>query len=79
MTKGSPTRAWCAVFQWPGKEEFRVGTVWVRANGPLNEVEAEAMLAFDKLWGRLLPDDVTRPTLKNLIPGQLVFIEEEAA
>lgn len=72
-------RAWCATYQWPSKEEFRVGTVWVRENGTLQEVEAEANTAFEKLWGKILPNDVVRPNLKNLIPGILIFIDEKAA
>lgn len=73
----SMERAWCAVYQWPGKKEFLFGTVFVRSDGPQQEVEKALEEMFIEKWKNILPDEVPLPKLKNLIPGMLVFNEEK--
>lgn len=66
-------RAWCAIYQWPGRKPFLFGTAWVRVEGTSQEVEA----AFARLWEELLPDGIAGPELQGLRPGMVVFQPEE--
>lgn len=83
MTPGmffsAPKRAWCAVYQWPDRKPFLFGTAFVRANAPLQEVDAELRKEFARMWGEILPAGVPLPELKDLRPGQLWFAADEQA
>ncbi len=78
MMTNTPMRAWCAVYQWPGKKKFLLGTVFVRANGPMQEVERALAQEFARVWGGILPDNVERPNLIEMIPGQIWFSPEHS-
>lgn len=72
-------RAWCAVYQWPGRKKFLFGTAWLRHDAPMHEVEAEVAREFAKAWGEILPDGWEQPKLLDLRPGMLVFVPEKEA
>ncbi len=77
MTNGSPMRSWCGVYQWPDKKPFLLGSISVRSEGTLQEVEKAVEAEFDRVWGEILPDDVPRPKLLNLRPGAIWFVPED--
>ena len=66
-------RPWCAKMQWNGKQAFILGTISMRIDAPMHEVEAEIWA----LWDRVMPQEHGRPKLLNLMPGALVFHSEE--
>ncbi len=66
-------RAWCYTFQFKGKLPAMAGTVFVRMNAPHQEVEAECL----KHWRRIFPDNLECP-LVQLVPGMLVFLPEKS-
>lgn len=70
-------RAWTGRFQWPNKDEFRFGTIFVRKSGTFQEVHDELIRAFDAAWSRILPDAVERPKLIDMEPGTIWFQPEE--
>lgn len=72
-----PMRAWCARFQWPGKEPFLFGTVLLPPDTMHHILEEELHKAFDAAWRRILPDDVPRPKLIALLPGAIFFVPED--
>lgn len=76
MMQGTAMRAWCAVYQWTGNDEFRIGTVLVPDAGTQQEVEAALGAEFTRVWGAILPDDVVRPRLVRLLPGSIFFVPE---
>lgn len=69
-------RAWCAVYQWPGKKPFLFGTAMVRREGTLHEVEEAVKAEFVRKWGEILPDGFPLPELKDLRPGAIFFVPE---
>lgn len=70
-------RSWCAVYQWPGKKPFLVGTVVLDRDTPYHELEAALGRLFDELWGSILPDELPRPKLIDLRPGAIFFVPEK--
>ena len=66
-------RAWCAIYQWPGKKEFLFGTVFVDVNETLQVIEEEIKRLFIEKWHEILPNEYDLPELKNIIPGELIF------
>ena len=66
-------RPWCAEMQWDKKQSFMLGTISMRIDAPMHEVEAEIWA----LWDRLMPQEHGRPKLLNLMPGALVFHSTE--
>lgn len=60
-----------------GKKEFLFGSVLIRSDGPQQEVEKALEEMFIEKWKDILPDGFPLPKLKNLIPGMLVFVEED--
>lgn len=64
------TRAWCIVCQYPGKDRFTMGTVFLRVAAPQHEIEAAGWEAIDKV----LPN---RPAIVDWKPGQVIFVAEE--
>jgi hypothetical protein len=78
MMTGSRTRPWTGRFRWPGKREFRAGTVTVTLpdGTPHHEVIAAVQEEFSKFWSDILPSEFARPDLIALEPGALFFTPE---
>ncbi len=70
-------RPWVGEYQWPGKDKFLFGTVWLRADAPDHEVTAELAKKFQRNWMSILPDNVPLPNLINYRPGAIVFVPVE--
>lgn len=64
------TRSWVATLAYPGKAPVRFGTVMLRPDAPMHEVEA----AIIHDAGKCLPDGFR---IVDLVPGMLVFVPEE--
>lgn len=79
MMKGTKMRPWTGRFRWPGKQEFRAGTVTVALpeSTPHHEVIAAVGAEFARLWSEILPDHFERPDTVALEPGALFFAPNE--
>jgi hypothetical protein len=75
MMTGQKIRPWTGRFRWPGKSEFRAGTVTVALpdDTPHHAVLAAVEAEFARFWSDILPNDFARPDLIALEPGALFF------
>lgn len=64
-------RTWCAKIQFPGLKPLIFGTITCEASAKMHEVEA----AVREEIRQHLPDGWS---LINLMPGQVLFVPEEA-
>lgn len=64
---------WCAVFQWPSKAPFLLGTIVLPVDTPFHLLEQAAKELFDQQLQAILPDSYDRPKLIDLRQGALFF------
>ena len=72
MSFAQGQQAWVVRCQYPEKQPFIFGSVWVDAKAGHFELDTAANAAMDEI----LP---TRPKIIGFLPGQIVFHPAEAA
>lgn len=77
MADGKPYRNYSAICQWPGKDEFYLGTVALNAKAKQHDIEKALHDEFIQKMLIILPDGTPMPEIKQIIPGMIMLITEE--